>query len=187
MERLPVSAVLRAAVVGGVAGLLAGLAPIVVGPGDPLTEAVVEGRLALPALAVLFLLRFALGPPSIAAGTPGGFFTPALALGALAGALVAVPISGLPGLEVSSTSMAIAGMGAALTVATQAPFTGVLLTIESTGAFHLLLPTTVACFAAAFVTSALRTPSMEQELGKRFNAHRGGPKTLATSPREEAE
>jgi H+/Cl- antiporter ClcA len=52
-------------------------------------------------------------------------------------------------------------MGAALGTVTRAPFTGVLLTMETTGSFDVLLPMTLAMFGAGVVTRVLRSPSIE--------------------------
>ena len=117
-------------------------------------------------LALILIARFVLGPISIAAGTPGGFFTPMLTLGAVVGAILGGFADAIPGSSITPAAFAIVGMGAALATATRAPFTGVLLTIETTGAFPLLLPMTVAVFGATFVTHALQSPSLDRALAE---------------------
>jgi CIC family chloride channel protein len=141
--------------------LLAWFSPGLVGPGESLVQDVIDGRFALSALTVIFLIRFFIGPLSIAAGTPGGYFTPVLALGALAGAAYGILLgSWLPAADIPPTAFALAGMGVALATVARAPFTGILLTMETTGAFPMLLPMTVAVVGAVIVTNWLRSPPL---------------------------
>jgi CIC family chloride channel protein len=164
LPRIPYTA--RGALVGAAIGLLTWFAPVTVGPGTPLAQSVIDGHFGASMLALILITRFVLGPISIAAGTPGGFFTPMLTLGAVVGAILGGFVDGIPGTSITPAAFAIVGMGAALATATRVPFTGVLLTIETTGAFPLLLPMTVAVFGAAFVTHALQTPSLGRALGE---------------------
>jgi CIC family chloride channel protein len=155
----------RAAFAGGVIGLLVWFAPRVVGGGEALTQGVLDGQFSLTMLVLFFALRFLLGPLSLSASTPGGYFTPTLALGALIGMAFGLLVGAIfPDAMIPPTSFALVGMGAALGTVTHAPFTGVLLTMETTGNFTVLLPMTVAMFAAGVVTRALRSPSLEMAL-----------------------
>ena len=164
LPRIPYTA--RGALVGAAIGLLAWFAPVTVGPGTPLAQSVIDGHFGAAMLALILIARFVLGPISIAAGTPGGFFTPMLTLGAVIGAILGGFVDSLPGTSITPAAFAVVGMGAALATATRAPFTGVLLTVETTGAFPLLLPMTVAVVGAAFVTHALQSPSLDRALSK---------------------
>ena len=105
----------RATLIGAVVGLLAWFSPGLVGTGESLTQDVIDGRFALSALTLICLVRFFMGPFSLAAGTPGGYFTPVLLLGALAGAAYGHLLGiWLPAVDVPPTALALAGMGAAL-------------------------------------------------------------------------
>ena len=84
---------LRAALVGAAVGALGWFAPGLIGGGDAITQGVLTGSAPLAALPAAFLIRFALGPVSYAAGTPGGLFAP----DARPGRAIRVPVrSGLP-------------------------------------------------------------------------------------------
>ena len=84
-----------------------------------------------------------------------------MALGALTGAASGILLgSWLPAAGISPTAFALAGMGVALATVARAPFTGILLTMETTGAFPMLLPTTVAVVGAAIVTNWLPSPPL---------------------------
>jgi len=161
--RLP--GVVRGATIGGFVGLLAWFSPNLVGTGDSLTQGVLDGSFALSAMGGFFLVRFFLGPLSLAAGTPGGYFTPVLLLGALSGAMYGMLIgSWLPAADVSPTAFALVGMAVALAAVAGAPFTGILLVMETTGAFEMSLPMIIAVIGAAVVTRLMRTPSLSHGL-----------------------
>jgi len=55
-------------------------------------------------------------------------------------------------------------MAVALAAIAGAPFTGVLLVMETTGAFAMSLPMIIAVIGAAVVTRLLRTPSLSHGL-----------------------
>jgi CIC family chloride channel protein len=107
-------------------------------------------------VAAVFLLRFALGPLSYAARTPGGLFAPMLVLGAQSGLLFgAVCGPWFPGVVPDSTTLGVVGMAAFFTAVVRAPLTGIILVTEMTAGFTLLLPMLGACFAAMLVPTLL--------------------------------
>jgi len=77
-----VSSVQRAAIIGAVVGLVGWFAPTMIGGGDNLTQTMLTHRFTIVTLGGIFLLRFAIGPWSYAAGCPGGLFAPMLVVGA---------------------------------------------------------------------------------------------------------
>jgi CIC family chloride channel protein len=155
LARYPVE--IRAAFVGGCVGALAFFAPGLVGGGDPLTQAALAGVPALAVLPALFVLRFYLGAVSYAAATPGGLFAPLLVLGAQLGLFCGILFAHLfPGLTITPEAFAVVGMAALFTAIVRAPLTGIVLVIEMTAAFVLLLPMLAACFAAMLVATLLR-------------------------------
>jgi CIC family chloride channel protein len=157
----------RAAIIGALFGLLMWFAPQLVGGGEPLAQSVLDGRFTLSILLTIFAARFLLGPLSLSASTPGGYFTPVLTLGALIGMAYGLMVGAVfPDESIPATSFALVGMGVALGTVTRAPFTGILLTMETTGSFTVLLPMTLAMFGAGVVTQVLQSPSIETALDK---------------------
>jgi chloride channel protein, CIC family len=155
LHRLPVE--LRAALIGAVVGLLAWLAPSLVGGGDPITQRVLAGSDTLMMVALVFILRFALGAWSYAAGTPGGLFAPMLVLGSQSGLLFGALCNRLfPSVVPHPTAFAVVGMAAFFTAVVRAPVTGIVLVTEMTASFTLLLPMLASCFAAMVVPTLLR-------------------------------
>jgi CIC family chloride channel protein len=155
MRALPPEA--RAALVGAGVATVAWFAPSWVGGGDALTQQALAGTQALAILPLLFLARVVMGHASYAAGTPGGLFAPMLVLGAQAGLLFGVGSNALfPGLGIPVQAFAVVGMAALFTGIVRAPLTGIVLIVEMTAAFALMLPMLGACFAAMVVPTLLR-------------------------------
>jgi CIC family chloride channel protein len=156
MQRFPAEA--RAALIGAAVGLLAWFAPGLVGGGDALTQQALAGPQTLWLLSLVFLLRFALGAVSYAAGTPGGLFAPMLVLGAQTGLFFGILCCRwVPSVAEHPTAFAVVGMAAFFTAVVRAPLTGIVLAIEMTASFALLLPMLLSCFAAMVVPTLLRT------------------------------
>src|SRR5262245_14324402 len=159
---------LRAAFVGGGVGMLAWFAPSLVGGGDLLTQNTLSGLVALGALPLVFLLRFGLGSVSYAARTPGGLFAPLLVLGAQIGLLFGVLCRlTFPGLGLPSEAFAVGGMAAFFTGVVRAPVTGIVLIIEMTSSFTMLLPMLGACFVAMLVPAVLGNQPIYDSLRER--------------------
>lgn len=166
MTRVPIEA--RAAVVGASVGLVAWFAPALIGGGDALTERTLNGEVVVTMLPLLFALRFVLGSASYAVGTPGGLFAPMLVLGAQAGLFFGTyacrwfPIAGN-----NPTAYAITGMAAFFTATVRAPVTGIILVIELTGSYPLLLSMLAACFTAMLIPTLTGNPPIYDSLRKR--------------------
>ena len=153
--RLPVE--VRAALIGALIGAIGWLESRLIGGGDDLNQQVLTGGLSLTTLAILFAIRWFLGPVSYSAGTPGGLFAPLLVVGALFGALYAGILQAwlpLPGLD--PTAFAIVGMAAFFVGVVRAPFTGIVLVVEMTATTTLFVPLLLASFGAMLAATLLR-------------------------------
>ncbi len=159
------SAELRAGLVGLAVGILAWFAPDLVGGGDAITQRILSSSAMLAAVPAAFLVRFALGPLSFAAGTPGGLFAPLLVLGAQIGLLFGGLCQLLfPDLGIQPVGFAIVGMAAFFTGVVRAPITGIILVIEMTASITTLLPMICACFMAMLIPTLLREPPIYELL-----------------------
>ncbi len=159
---------LRAAVIGAAVGLLAYVAPDLVGGGESIATRMLHEHATLAVLPGLFLLRLVLSTVSYAAATPGGLFAPMLALGTIVGLAFGLAVEPwADDLGVSPAAFTVVGMGAFFAGAVRAPLTGIVLTVEMTGSSSLLLPLLSACFGAMLVTQALRDPPIYASLRKR--------------------
>ncbi|MEU8779119.1 ClC family H(+)/Cl(-) exchange transporter [Streptomyces sp. NPDC048606] len=168
LARVPV--VVRAAAIGAVVGLLSVFDPLFAGDGDPLSERLVAGDSpAVIVMAGYLLVRFAVGPLSYAAATPGGLFAPLLALGALWGTFVhAVTLPLPPDQSAGPGAFAVVGMAALFAAVVRAPVTGVVLVVEMTGTTTLLVPLLTACFAATLTADRLESEPVYDSLRRRM-------------------
>jgi CIC family chloride channel protein len=165
MNRIPVE--LRAAIVGAAVGLLAWYAPELVGGGDNITARALTGTAAIALLPAVFVLRFALGAVSYAAGTPGGLFAPMLVLGAQAGLFFGTfACQWFPTVATSPTAFAVTGMAAFFTASVRAPVTGIILVIELTSSDSQLLAMIAACFTAMLIPTLTGNPPIYDSLGQ---------------------
>jgi CIC family chloride channel protein len=164
--RLPVE--VRAALAGAAVGTTAWVAPSWVGGGDTITQRTLAGAETLTILPIIFLFRFGLGALSYAARTPGGLFAPMLVLGAQSGLLFGIFCNQwFPVAASNPTVLAVVGMAAFFTAVVRAPLTGIVLVIEMTASFTLLLPMLAACFAAMLIPNLLRNPPIYDSLRER--------------------
>jgi chloride channel protein, CIC family len=173
---------LRAGMVGAAVGILGWFAPDLIGGGDAITQSVLVGSVSLAAIPAVFLIRFALGAVSYAAGTPGGLFAPMLVLGAQFGFVSGgVCRTLLPYLDVQPEGFAIVGMAAFFAGVVRAPITGIVLATEMTGDVSMLLPMLCACSVAMLVPTLLRDPPIYESLREhaspidKYVAKSGGP------------
>jgi CIC family chloride channel protein len=134
---------MQAAMVGGVVGLLAFVAPEAIGGGELQVQAMLDGGHGFATIAILFAMRLVLGPLCYAPGLPGGLFAPLLVIGAAAGLLLGMGAeSVVPALRTPLTAFAAVGMGALFVAVVGAPVTGIALVVEMTGATTLFVPLT---------------------------------------------
>lgn len=135
--------------VGAAVGLVGWYAPSTVGGGHRLVERTLSGQEPLAALPLLFALRFVLTMVSYGSGAPGGIFAPLLVLGAQLGLGVGKLYARLlPWTGAQPSAFAVVGMAAYFTAIVRAPLTGIVLIIEMTGNYFLMLPLLVACLTA---------------------------------------
>lgn len=147
---------LRAAVGGLLVGAVACVVPQIAGNGyEPLNE-LLDGRLALSLLPILFLAKIAASSTSVASGVPGGIFTPVLLIGGITGAAWG-HATGLfwndPASHVGS--YALLGMAATTAASIHAPLTAAVLVFELSGDYAIVVPlllvTTVATMTSRLV------------------------------------
>lgn len=163
------SSLQRAAIIGGAVGAVAWFVPAIVGGGDTLTQSILSNRFTVESLITIFLVRFALGPWSYAAGAPGGLFAPLLLLGASSGALFAGVVNHfLPHQDISPVACAIVGMGALFSATVRAPLTGIVLTVEMTGRADLTLGLLGASLVAMVVAMLLQSEPIYDSLKRRM-------------------
>jgi chloride channel protein, CIC family len=173
--RLPVLMVLpAAAITGGSVGLVGWFSPLVIGSGHGLAETVLKGELLLTTIPLFFAIRFSLTIINYGCGAPGGIFAPLLVLGALIGlAIGQISHHLVPDTVPFPAVFAVVGMAAYFAAIVRAPLTGIMLIVEMTGNYSLMLPLLVSCFCAYATAELLNDLPIYEALLER-DLKRGG-------------
>ncbi len=171
MLKLP--RIVKAGFIGAIFGYIAWASPMMIGMGDIQTQNVIDGIYPLSVMAMLLGVRFFLGPLSLSANSPGGYFTPVLLLGALCGGIYSILVSQwLDTSEVSHITFVLVGMAVALATIARSPFTGILLVIETTGTFSLALPMIIAVLSSMALSRVLQIPRLNHGLEVELAKHK---------------
>jgi chloride channel protein, CIC family len=135
----------------------------ITGGGYETLGAALAGRLAVGVLLPLCLLKIAATVLSYSSGGAGGIFAPSLFIGGTAGGVVgALDMALLHHGSASLGAFALVGMGAVFAGVIRAPITSVLIIIEMTGGYSLILPLMIANMLAYGIARHYRpTPIYE--------------------------
>ena len=159
---LPLEA--RAALGGLVVGLLAWWIPEVWGNGYDGVREVLAATVAPAVLLPLLVAKIAATSSSLGSGGSGGVFTPALLIGAAAGAVFGLGAEALlPALHVAPVFFVLGGMTAAIASTTFAPITAMIMVFEMCQNYGAVMPLAVVTVAATFAARSLRRDSIYTE------------------------
>ena len=142
--------------IGGLCGLLGLMQPSAVGGGFNLIPIAAAGNFSVGLLLFIFIARVVTTLICFSSGAPGGIFAPMLALGTLLGTafgMAAIPL--FPAYHLDAGTFAIAGMGALLAASVRAPLTGIVLVLEMTDNYQLILPMIITCLGATLLAQFL--------------------------------
>lgn len=116
-------------------------------------------------LSLLVVVRFITTMLSYNTGVPGGIFAPMLALGTLLGLASSHILQWLiVDISVHPAMFAVAGMGALFAAVVRAPVTGIVLVVEMTQNYSLILPLMVTCLTATTVVQLAGNPPIYVQL-----------------------
>jgi CIC family chloride channel protein len=160
----------KGALVGAAAGLIAWFSPRVVGGGELLAQDALAHQIVWQMILSLLVVRFILTMASYGCGAPGGIFAPLLALGALLGTAFNRGIGLFAHSPTEPSAYAIVAMAALFTAVVRSPLTGVVLVLEMTGAWTLILPMMAASVTAYAVPELLGNPPIYDSLRDRDEA-----------------
>ena len=159
---------LLGAVVGALIGLVGYFVPGSLAGGHHLVEATIAGKLGLMMLLGFFFLRFGLTMASYGTGAPGGIFAPMLVLGAALGSFIGqISHAVVPQIVTHPETFAVVGMAALFTAIVRAPLTGIVLMVEMTGEYDLVLPLLIASLTAGGLSDYLGDKPIYEVLLKR--------------------
>jgi CIC family chloride channel protein len=160
--RLPLEA--RAGIGGLVVGLLAWWIPEVWGNGYDGVREVLAGSILPAVLLPLLVTKIVATSSSLGSGGSGGVFTPALLIGAAAGAVFGLGAEmALPALHVAPVFFVLAGMTAAIASTTFAPITAMIMVFEMCQNYGAVMPLAVVTVTATWVARSLRRDSIYTE------------------------
>jgi CIC family chloride channel protein len=154
--------------VGLLVGCLAYFYPPSIGGGYVIINQALTMSPTFSVLCMLIVVRFFTTMLSYSTGVPGGIFAPMLALGTLLGLAafhvldyLIVDFSIHPGM------FAVAGMGALFAASVRSPITGVVLVVEMTQNYSLILPLMITCITSTTVMQLARNEPIYTQLLRR--------------------
>lgn len=154
-----------AGLVGATVAVLLWSVPDLAGSGEAMTQRLLNGAMPLSFLILIASVRWIIGPLCYSSGVPGGLFAPLILMGGVFGQIFAVCIS--PCVEADPVSFSAVGMAAFFAAAVQAPATGVLLVLEMTACWQLMIPMMTASAFAYITASAMGEEGIYTSLRKR--------------------
>ena len=123
-------------------------------------------------LVLLFVSKLLATSLTLGSGASGGVFSPALFLGAMAGAAYGVALNRLfPSLNISAPAFAVAGMGGVVGGATGAAMAAIVMIFEMTLDYTVILPMTIT----VAISYAVRRSVMSDSIYTRKLVLRGAP------------
>lgn len=168
--------------VGAFVGLMAWLYKPTTGGGEEMIIWSFDNVEPSHVLLLLFLIRFGMTIFCYGSGAPGGIFAPLLSMATLFCLGIARQMyDWVPGILPHPEVLTIAGMGALVAATVRAPLTAILLTIEMTANYLLILPILVSCLMATMTAQGLGGRPIYTVLLERRLIKSGH----ATSPSEE--
>jgi len=169
------SRVLFVIAVGCTIGFLAWIYPETVGGGYVIIHEALTMKNTTFILLSLFVIRFFTTMFSYSSSVPGGIFAPMLALGTLIGMAFGQIFEPLINdYSVHAGMFAVAGMGALFAASVRAPITGIILIVEMTQNYQLILPLMVTCLTSTTIVQlAHNKPIYAQLLARVLEKQRG--------------
>lgn len=166
--RARVNAVVVGLGVGAFLGFGGWFLPELMGGGEVLAQRFILEEVGIGTALGLLCVRFLGSIVCYAVAAPGGLFAPILAVGAAAGFLFGSACQlALHDHSFHPALFVLAGMAALFVATVRKPLTGILLIMEMTGAFTLIVPVLVACLAAYVTANALGNLPIYDELLQR--------------------
>jgi len=156
-------------IVAGIIGLISYSMPNLVGGGYEIIGQSLQLKLSFQILILILIARFILTVFCYSTGVPGGIFAPLLAIGTLLG--VAFGSLVVPLFYDSSlfTGMfAVAGMGGLFAACIRAPITGIVLIVEMTQNYQLILPLMITCITSTTVVQFANEKPLYHQLLQRL-------------------
>lgn len=145
---------LKPAIAGFGIGVIGIFVPYVLGSGNLSVDLLLQHKLALSVVVLVFAVKFFVTPFCFGSGAAGGIFLPMLMLGSFLGYIVA-SIFNMFGFHVDVVVMAMIGMGAFLASVARTPITAVVMVFEMTAGYTHILPIMLSSAIADLIAEKL--------------------------------
>lgn len=145
---------LKPAIAGFGIGVIGIFIPYVLGSGNLSVDLLLQHKLALSVVVLVFAVKFFVTPFCFGSGAAGGIFLPMLMLGSFLGYIVA-SIFNMFGFHVDVVVMAMIGMGAFLASVARTPITAVVMVFEMTAGYTHILPIMLSAAIADLIAEKL--------------------------------
>ncbi|MBM7624175.1 chloride channel protein [Sporohalobacter salinus] len=144
-------------VIGGlmVGGIGLGF-PYIMGLGCSVIEKTLNNQFLLPTLTGLIILKVLATSITLGSGHSGGIFTPSLFIGAALGSSLGILLNNLyPAITASPGAYALVGMGAVIAGTMQAPITAIMIIMEITRNYQIILPLLISCVISTIISTII--------------------------------
>lgn len=175
-ERTKIPQWIRPACGGLMVGIAAIFYPHIMGVGYDAIRVLFDGQLTLSVMLLLVVLKLVGTAITIGSGGSGGVFAPSLFIGAMLGGAFGHVVNLLfPEMTASPGAYALVGMAAVNGASTLAPLSAIIILVELTNEYAILLPLMFTVVMASFVSRKLSAESIYTEKLRRrgINAHHG--------------
>ena len=162
-QKLPIHWMWWPAIGGLIVGLGGTLEPAALGVGYDNLQAMLDGHLAIGALALLLVVKAVIWSIALGSGTSGGVLAPLLIIGGALGALFGHFVA-----PDHQAMYSLLGMAAMMGGTMRSPLTAAVFGVELTGNIHALLPLIGACAAAhGFTVLLLKRSILTERIARR--------------------
>ena len=167
-EKLPVSDVWWPAIGALGLGIIGFFVPRVLGVGYDTISDILNNRLTLELLVIVFVFKALALVISLGSGTSGGLLAPMFMSSAAMGAAFAIGINHVFGTQFSPGAFALVAMGAVFGAASRATFTFIIFAFEITRDYNSVLPLMLVSVIAEGIAILLAPTSiMTEKLARR--------------------
>ncbi len=160
-EKTPIPAAVKPAIGGALLGVLAMYTPHVMGSGYGTVEAALNNNLLGATLLLLCFAKIVGTVLTVGTGGSGGIFLPSLYTGAMLGGAYGKFLNRwVPEIVSSPGAYSLVGMAAFFAAAAHAPITSILVLIEMTDNYYIILPLMSATVMSTFVSRRISKDSI---------------------------
>lgn len=150
-ENIKIPQILKPALGGLIIGIVSIFLPQILGNGYDFMEQALTGNMLWQLALILVFMKILATAITLGSGGLGGVFAPSLFVGAMLGSVFGAAVHTLfPELTASPETYAMVGMGAVAGAVMQAPLTNIVMLVELTKDYTLILPIMVACITATY-------------------------------------